>query len=255
MKTLELKASDLEKLESNPDSPIELKIQDYSASAQIVIPNYLQHLKEFYNQPYISDINKTVRNSGIPFNFDKHFGLEINFTQATELQFHDADFAFLGDCKKLIQMYGVVILRNVRVDQASRDVGHRNRFPHLIFHRDRNEYQPTPYSLYTRDPTDPEQRLPRISSTLFTANIVAYLQCMRENDYEQISGKELNSHYDIFKHEDLSKAIGKVLVEHKWDEPEGTGEIAMLDNRTALHASYLRHHPKPGYRIGVRYLS
>ena len=125
----------------------------------------------------------------------------------------------------------------------------------MKFHRDRNEFQPTPYSLYTRDPFDEEQMQPRTSSTLFIANIVAYLQCIKEEEYDQIKSKGTNSHYNIFQNADIPDLINKTILEHRWDEPENIGEISMIDNRTMLHASFYRNPLKEGYRIGVRYLS
>lgn len=77
---------------------------------------------------------------------------------------------------------------------------------------------------------------------------------MKERDYQQIQTKGLQAHYDIFKQTAMNKVIGKVVLEHRWDEPVGIGEISMLDNRNSLHASYLRDKLKHGYRIGVRYL-
>jgi hypothetical protein len=167
---------------------------------------------------------------------------------------HDENLKILGDAKQLIELFSVVTLLNACVDKKFRDICHRNRFPHLSFHRDRNENQPTPYSLYTRNPYDPLQCKPRISSTLFVTNLVAYLQCMKERDYEQIKTKGLNAHYSIFKNQDMSCALNTVIFEHCWDEPEGGGEISMLDNRTTLHSSYMRDGFNQGYRIGVRYL-
>lgn len=41
-----------------------------------------------------------------------------------------------------------------------------------------------------------------------------------------------------------------MVLEQRWDEPEGIGEIA-----TMLHASYYCNLNALGYRIGVRYLA
>ena len=220
----------------------------------MLIPNYLEKLKQFYGVGVLSNINQTVVNSGVPFPFIRHFGLQINFLSSIEIKMHDGQFELLGGSKQLIQQFGIVILKNACLEGAARELGHRNRFPHLNFHRDRNETLPTPYSLYTRDQRDEEQYFSRKSSTLIIANLVAYLQCMKEQNYEPIESKGIRSHYEIFHNENVEDAIGSVMVEQRWDEPDGVGEIAMLDNRTVLHSSYRRMTGVEGYRIGVRYL-
>jgi hypothetical protein len=48
--------------------------------------------------------------------------------------------------------------------------------------------------------------------------------------------------------------MGQVLLELGWRAPAGTGEIALLDNRTVLHASYYPRAQQKGYPIAVRYL-
>ena len=53
----------------------------------------------------------------------------------------------------------------------------------------------------------------------------------------------------------MGQIIDNVVLEQRWDEPEGVGEIAMIDNATMLHASYYRDISELGYRIGVRYLA
>lgn len=54
--------------------------------------------------------------------------------------------------------------------------------------------------------------------------------------------------------EPLDDVLGRIVLEHAWDRPEGTGEISLLYNRTVLHASYYRIKDTKGYPIGVRYL-
>lgn len=243
----------IDRLLAQPGQSIQTQLCGLPATLTVAIPDYDQTLIQFYGSNILPNFDSAVHRSGIPCS-SKHFGLIIRFEQPAVLNMHDEQMSLLGNSKTLIKHFEAVIIYNACVDEKSRDVGHRNRFPHLKFHRDRNESQPTPYSLYTRDPRDPLQCKPRISSTLFATNLVAYLQCMKERDYKQISTKGLNAHYDIFFEEDMSQAINKVVLEHRWDEPEGVGEISMLDNRTTLHSSYLREGLKHGYRIGVRYL-
>lgn len=45
-----------------------------------------------------------------------------------------------------------------------------------------------------------------------------------------------------------------VILEHAWNEPQGTGEISIIDNITCLHASYYPRVYEPGYKIRVRYV-
>lgn len=253
MNLLTLPPNVVNQLLQQPDKVISCQIGPYPAKVHVALPDYEQKLQAFYGKQIFPDLASVCNRSRISCH-TKHFGLVIRFEQPAILHMHDSHMRLLGDSKELIAQFEVVKLHNVQVDEQSKDVGHRNRFPHLNFHRDRNKHQPTPYSLYTRDPLDPEQRMPRISSTLFATNLVGYLQCMRERNYEHIKEGGMQPHYNIFHHEDMSQVVDNIVVEHRWDEPEGTGEISMLDNRTTLHASYLRIKDKHGYRIGVRYL-
>ncbi len=54
--------------------------------------------------------------------------------------------------------------------------------------------------------------------------------------------------------EEIGALVGEVLVEMDWRASQGVGEIALIDNRTVLHASYYRHPEHKGYGISVRYL-
>lgn len=250
---LNLPNNTIGKLLDAPYQAVETRLDGVQACIHIAIPYYAQQLQTFYGESLFPSDDAVIHRSGIDF-ATRHFGLVIRFAEPVVLSLHNAELELLGDAKALIGQFETVTLLNASLDAGSRDYGHRNRFPHLKFHRDRNETQPTPYSLYTRNPFDPEQCKPRISSTLFIANLVAYLQCMKERDYEQIKEKGMQSHYDIFAQQDMQQVLGKVVHEHRWDEPEGIGEISMLDNRQTLHASYMRDAPHHGYRIGVRYL-
>jgi hypothetical protein len=59
---------------------------------------------------------------------------------------------------------------------------------------------------------------------------------------------------DLFAGVDMDPLIGELILEQPWNEPEGTGEIVVVDNRTALHATYHKDGRTAGYRIGARYL-
>ncbi|MFT4930057.1 MAG: hypothetical protein ACI8WB_006193, partial [Phenylobacterium sp.] len=229
----------IESLLKDPYKVIPAMVGNSQAHIHINIPDYFNQLQQFYGNTILPDLPTVIHRSGIDFD-TLHFGLVICFEEPVILTMHNQALELLGNSKALISQFEVVTIINASLDQESRDYGHRNRFPHLKFHRDRNELQPTPYSLYTRNPFDPEQRKPRISSTVFIANLVAYLQCMKQRDYQQIAEKGSQSHYNIFKEEDISQIIGKVILEHRWDATEGTGEISMLDNRRSLHASFMR---------------
>ncbi len=253
MNTLRIAQPVLEQLWRHPQQALTTEIGGIGVSLHVAIPNFDQELKAFYGPNILPDFATAEERSGIACH-SKHFGLVIRFERPAVLNMHDENLELLGDSKALIAQFETVILHNAQVDEGSRHIGHRNRFPHLNFHRDRNEHQPTPYSLYSRDPSDPEQCHPRVSSTLFTSNLVGYLQCMRERNYAHIKTKGAQPHYTIFQQENMSEVIGKVVLEHRWDEPFGVGEISMLDNRKSLHASYFRQPHTQGYRIGVRYL-
>lgn len=237
----------------SPHKTFSCHIAGYEAKVSIAIDNYTDKLKTYYGNNIFPDTTKACQRSGIDYH-TQHFGLQIDFTHPVVFNLHDEQLNLLGDLKALIARFEVITITNIELCDSLKDIGHRNRFPHLKFHRDRNKHQPTPYSLYTRNPSCPEQIEPRLSSTLFISNLVAYLQCMYERDYQQIAEKSPQSHYSIFAQTDMNEVFGKIVLEHRWNKPKGTGEIAMLDNRTTLHASYLRDKVHHGYRIGVRYL-
>jgi hypothetical protein len=179
----------------------------------------------------------------------------IAFANSTELECHDDEMVLDEGLRQLIARVGAVIIRNAYMVAKFRDRGHRNRFPHLNFHIDRSVNQPTQYSMYTRNPFDDEQKYPRTSSTLFVPSIVANLQAVKEQQPNAASDKGIRNTYTLFTDEDMSQILNNIVLEHSWDQPQGVGEISMLDNRTSLHASYYRHPAEKGYKIGVRYLA
>jgi hypothetical protein len=242
----------LSRLRNHPGQSVNTQILGCACSIKIDIPHYLAALTTFYGTPKPLNINNAQQDSGITFN-TSHFGLIIHFKEAVELQLHDDEMQMPASIKSLITEFGVLMIKNTFLSAQVRDVGHRNRFPHLKFHYDRSEAQSTVYSMYIRDPFDDEQRFPRIGSTLFIPNIVAYLQSLKEVNNARTTGKGVYSNYDLFMKEDMAEVIGHIAVEHGWDEPEGIGEISIIDNRTVLHASYHKDGHHPGYEIGVRY--
>ena len=199
------------------------------------------------------NLHELSRRVEIPFAFE-HFGLICEFTEAVELNLHDDDMNLDQGIRSVVDRIGPVIIRNAYLSSQKRSMGHRNRFPHLSFHVDRSPNQPTPYSMFTRDPFDSEQVEPRTASTLFVANLVAYLQFVREGQCDPAQEKGVRTLYNIFGQTDMSEVLGKVVLEQAWNQPRGTGEICVQDNRTVQHASYYRDAQRNGYRIGVRYV-
>jgi len=108
--------------------------------------------------------------------------------------------------------------------------------------------------MYSRDPFDEEQTYPRTSSTLFIPSATGLLQAIRENIIDR-DRKGMGSSFTIFTKEDTNQLRGRIILEHAWNEPQGTGELSMLDNVTSLHASFSPNPSEKGYKIGVRYLS
>ena len=185
----------------------------------------------------------------------KHFGISIVFNEPTEIILHDKNMFLSDTVKSLIDMFGAVIIKNAYLDSEQRDIGHRNRFPQLSFHIDRNPSQVTHYSLYTRNPFDAEQVKPRTSMTLFIPYLVAVLQGIKENNNNIADEDGLITRCDLFKPHEIPNLLNSIILPHTWDEPEGTGEISIIDNATLLHASFYPNEAEKGYRIGVRYVS
>lgn len=251
---LEFGKSELAHLLQNPNQVLQGSMSGQAYSARIAIPNYAANIQSHYQSIIKPNLHQVCSNAAISFP-NTHFGLVIHFDNATELFVHDDDLSFQSEEHELIQKLGAVIIRNAYMDPVKRDQGHRNRFPHLNFHIDRSENQPTPYSCFTRNPFDQEQAEPRTASTLITANIVAYLQCLKENKCNAIEEKGVRGTYDLFQGEDMNNdVLGSIVLEQSWSEPHGTGEIVFIDNRSVLHASYYKDESVKGYRIGVRYL-
>ena len=222
--------------------------------AKLVTQDYATRINEYYRDITKGNLASFCQQAQIPFNFT-HFGVEIHFNAATELLLHDDDLNMEPGLHQLIAGVGAVIIKNAYMSDKLRKVGHRNRFPHLNFHVDRTANQPTHYSMYARDPLDEEQQYPRTSSTLFLPNIVGHLQGIKEGLINPQTDKGVRGTYNLFCKEAVHELMQDIIIEHRWDEPKGVGEISMLDNLTLLHASYYRDASKTGYKIGVRYLA
>lgn len=229
----------LDGLERGPLGAINGQLNDSRFEARIAIPYYADRIAKHYGL--------TLGEVGVPLDFT-HLGFVITFDRPTEIFIHD-DERFLDDgLRDIIRRFGAVIIRNVYLEDDKREAGQRNIFPSLRFHFDRGANQCEQISLFYRDPFDPEQKEPRKSSTLIAANVVVYLQSLKEG----AKPHEFNSLYEVFEDEDIGALDGNVLLQQTWREPTGTGEICILNNRTVMHASYYKH--EGGYRISVRYL-
>jgi hypothetical protein len=182
------------------------------------------------------------------------FGLVIAFDDPAEVAVHDGDLVLDQSIRALVAQFGAVFLRNATIAGAARERFHRNIFPHLKFHVDRGPTSSNQHSCFTRDPDDPAQREPRRSSTLFIANIVAWLEEVRTSRADPGLERGTRASYDLFQNGQAAKLFGKIILEQAWNAPAGTGEIAIIDNRTVLHATYDKHKKRRGYPIGTRYL-
>lgn len=244
----------LNPLESDPARSVIGRINGATYKLNVAIPNYAHNVAEHYTQGDRKALAAICERADIPFDFE-FFGLVCTFQEPIELCMYDENKIMDDDVRMLIERFGAIIVKNAYLNSRSREDGHRAKFKHLNFHYDRGAHQEEQHSLYSRDPFDAEQVAPRESSTLFIANIVACLQSMKEaGAHEAPEGQGVLGSYQIFNKERVADHIGRFVVEHRWDEPHGTGEISALNNRTALHSSYYRNASQTSYRIAVRYL-
>lgn len=243
----------IKSLMHKPMEVIEGGINGNHYRASIAIPNYADNILKQYPGFTKSGLDHVCESVAVPFYY-KHFGLFCEFDEQIEIQLHDSEMKLDDNVRVMVDIFGPLFIRNVFMDSEYRKLGHKNRFPHLHFHRDRQSTSPTPYSMFSRDPFDPIQVEPRLSSTLFIPNITAYLQCLEEKRFDDIKDGGVKSHCDLFMQEDIKKYTESIVLEYPWSEPRGTGEIAIIDNRTLLHASYYQNPTMKAYRIGVRYL-
>lgn len=244
----------VEKLVQSPRDAVMGGWSGAGFKASIIAPDFRREVQQHYADIVGNDLLAFCRRSDLDMPFD-NFGLQLEFERAAELSLHTAELLIDDNLRKLMDQFGPVIIKNAYLDADIRAPSHRNRFPHLNFHLDRTAKQVTVYSMYTRDPFDAEQKMPRTSSTLFTPNIVAYLQAVKEGLINPDVDKGLRTSYVLFSKEIVGEVFDKLVIEHRWDEPQGTGEISMIDNRTMFHSSYYRDASVKGYKIGVRYLA
>ena len=243
----------IEALRRYPEREIEGRHGAVALRARIAIPHYDARIANHYDDIAGAGLAAACARSEIPFALP-HFGLQVAFERPVELDIHDADLRLDEGVAALVAAFGPVTLRNAYLPPGLRAAGHRNLFPHLRFHVDRAPAQANRYSCFTRDPTDPEQCRPRRSSTLFVANVVAWLQTVREGGCDPGVERGVRASYDLFAGTAMAELFGAVVLEQPWDAPEGTGEIAIIDNRTVQHASSYKDGTTKGYPIGTRYL-
>lgn len=245
--------NDLTQLFANPQGVVIGSFAGKTYKLKIAIPDYAKNVTEYYQEQLNGELQNLSKQVEIPFAFN-HFGLVCEFVESVELNLHDDEMNLDESIKSVVDRIGPVIIKNAYLSSQKRSIGHRNRFPHLSFHVDRSPNQPTPYSMFTRDPFDQEQIEPRTASTLFVANIVAYLQLLKEKQCDPNSEKGTRTLYNIFSQTNMQEVLNRIALEQAWDAPRGTGEICIQDNRTVQHASYYRDAARQGYRIGVRYV-
>lgn len=230
------------------------KLAGVDFRACIAIPDYGKKIARHYRPQMRGGLPAACARAEIPFDLSE-FGLLIEFERPVEIAVHDPSMDLDDGMRALVGRFGPVILRNALVDRAVRGRFHRNIFPPLRFHVDRGPSMPNQYSCFTRDPMDAEQRGPRASSTLFIAPIVAWLEEAKNGAGSWAAARGVKASYDLFKDLDVAALFGSVILEQPWTAPLGVGEIAVLDNRTVLHATWHKDGRTPGYRIGARYLA
>ena len=222
--------------------------------ARIVIPGIRENITRHYAAFIRGNLEQLCAEIEVPLP-PADYGVEITFSEPAELKLHNENLVIHPGLRDIMAKNGPVIIRNACLDEAQRNLGHRNKFPHLNFHLDRTSKQHTVFSMYTRNPFDSEQRYPRPSSTLFTPQLTAYLQAVKESQLHIGEEKGIRGTYQIFEKENMPELFNSIILEHRWDLPEGQGEISKLDNRTCLHSSFYREANRESYKIGVRYLA
>lgn len=242
-----------EPLRQHPEIPVIGSLHGASFRASVGIPHYDRRIAEYYGDIAPAGLNAICETAGIPFDLAQ-FGLIISFERPTEIAVHDDDMVLDESIRTMIARFGPVFFRNATIISDMRDRFHRNVFPHLRFHVDRGSTMPNQYSCFTRDPSDAQQRPPRTSSTLFIANIVAWLELVRAGIYKPGKDRGAISSCDLFRQVDIEPLLGDIVLDQPWTAPAGIGEIGIIDNKTVLHASYHWKGAEKGYPIGARYL-
>lgn len=249
-----LKEGELESLGRLPEASLKGQFQGTGFTAQIGIPHLSVGIAEHYRDLLAGRRPEELAeeiSTAKPF---RHFGLICTFDKPLEIDIFDAGMRLHEGFRAAIDVFGAIVLRNARASDGAAPEPQTNIFSHLKFHFDRGETQPERYSLFLRDPKSAAQRPPRLSSTLIVANVVAYLQALKESGSIETAQSTLRASRPLFKGENVMPMTKTFVLEQPWDEPAGTAETTIIDNRTVLHASYYRDAKTAGYPIGVRYL-
>ena len=237
----EISSDNLRRLTEDPGCSVSERIGAARYRAQVAIPDYGRRIARHYG----CDL------AGVPVDFDfgrfGSFGLRCAFESPTEIDLYSSDLRLCDTVRDLIARFGPITFSNAYM-AADKRKGQRNIFPSLDFHYDRAPSHENQYSLFHRNPFDEIQMEPRKSTTLILANVVAYLQEMKEGG----DLSKFRSLHHLFEGEAISNLAGEIMLETTWSAPRATGEIVVFDNRTVLHASF--YNGDAGYPIGVRYL-
>ncbi len=237
------------------ESVITGRLQGIPFRANICIPEYGAHIGRYYRSITAGSLAAMCGQSDISFIHDQ-FGLRIAFEEPVDIAIHEDDMVLENSVRALVARFGPVLFRNANIAGTARDRCHHTISPNLRFHTDRGPDMANRYSCFTRDSNDAEQREPRQSSTLFIANIVSWLQGVREGQCDPAIERGARMSLDLFMETQMASVLGDVILEQRWDAPIGTGEIAVIDNADILHATYHRNGSGvKGYRIGARYLN
>ncbi len=243
-----------EALLRNPEIEVEGELRGTPYRARIIIPDYRARICRRYRDIAPKRLQGIRNQADNAFSFEQ-FGLQLWFGHAVEIPLHGEDMVLDPSIRALVAAFGPVILHNAIIAGDARWRFHRNIFPHLRFHTDRGPDMPNRYSCFTRDPSDAAQRAPRESSTLFIANIVAWLEGVRDGQINPAAEHSEHTAMDLFSDGGIAALLGDIVLEQPWTEPDGTGEIAVIDNATVLHATYHKIEEIKGYPIGARYLA
>ena len=228
--------------------PVDALVLDHDAEIRVCIPHHKVQAAARY-QDKLGDRFPGLAKRAEQMPDFSHFGLKITFPRPVELTLWDGAFVLDDAWRRLLDLHGALFFSNALISQAPNDVPRKNVFANLMFHLDRGPAQPNQISIFSRDPRDPRQIRRRQTSTLFVTRKTAYLQSMLEK--RQIMDFAKTSNLDIFGGENIEELSGRIILEQKWNAPDGTGEIGIINNRTLLHASY--YQAKQDYPIGTRH--
>lgn len=181
--------------------------------ARVAIPHCGTRIERFYANQLPSGLAAACQLAEIDFQFE-HFGLIIEFDTPVELSLYDVQQTLDEGLRRVVDVFGPVVVRSAHLDAGNRAQCQPNIFPDLHFHFDGGPNQPDQISMCKRDCITPVQREPKTSSTVFVANIVAHLQYLKEaNGRANIDRKGLRARYEIFDNRSVRLLLGDVVFE------------------------------------------